>query len=70
MMDMIERIAARIMEAKDRALEAGKSEEEAVIAGQDKYRAYFVRTKLYLRYKPGVDDILDTEGYGNLIVSE
>lgn len=38
--------------------------------GQDKYRAYFVRTPLYLKWKPEVDAILDAEGYGECIVSE
>jgi hypothetical protein len=38
--------------------------------GQDKYRAYFVNTSLYLDWKGEVDTILSTEGYGQVIVSE
>ena len=37
-------------------------------AGKDKYRAYFVRTKLYVKYKSDVDAILDADGYSAVIV--
>lgn len=38
--------------------------------GQAKYRAYFVKTPLYLKWKPEVDTILETEGFGYCIVTE
>ena len=38
--------------------------------GQDKYRAYFVKTSLYLNWKDEVDTILETDGYGYCIVTE
>ena len=38
--------------------------------GQAKYRAYFVKTTLYLKWKEDVDTILETEGYENCIVTE
>lgn len=37
--------------------------------GQAKYRAYFVKTTLYLKWKEDVDTILETEGYDNCIVT-
>jgi len=37
--------------------------------GQDKYRAYFVNTPLYERYRAGVENILIADGYGNVIVT-
>ena len=51
-------IASRIME------EANKSVE----AGQKKYRAYFVKTRLYKRWKDNVDTILKTDDYDEIIV--
>lgn len=39
-------------------------------AGQDKYRAYFVRTKLYEKWRNDVGTILITDGYEDCIVSE
>lgn len=60
-MNMAPFIALVIMQAKD----AG-----GVQAGQDKYKAYFVNTRLYLRFKPDVDTILQTDGYGDCIVTE
>ena len=38
--------------------------------GQAKYRAYFVNTALYAKWQPDVDTILNTEGYGECIVTE
>lgn len=38
--------------------------------GQNKYRAYFVKTKIYARYKAEVDSILEIDGYGECIVTE
>jgi len=56
---MVAFIADRII------LEANKSLE----LGQEKYRAYFINTNLYLKYKQDVDTILQTDGYGDVIVS-
>lgn len=56
---MVNRIAERIMEARDISLESG----------QEKYRAYFINTKLYLLYKDEVDIILQTGGYDDCIVN-
>ena len=56
---MITFIAGRII------AEADKSSEE----GKEKYRAYFVKTPIYLRYKADVDAILVQDGYENVIVS-
>lgn len=36
--------------------------------GQEKYKAYFVNTPLYLNWKPEVDTILETDGYKEVIV--
>lgn len=44
--------------------------EISIEAGQDKYRAYFVNTPLYLKWKPEVDTILQTEGFSEVIVSK
>ncbi len=52
-------IANRIIQQADISLEAG----------QEKYRQYFTRTNLYLRYKAEVDVILTTDGYGECVVS-
>lgn len=57
---MITFIAKRIMEEADKSLQQG----------QDKYRAYFVNTKLYIKYQEDVNAILRTDGYENAIVSE
>ncbi len=46
--------------------EAAKSIE----AGKRKYRAYFVKTKIYARYKADVDGILTIDGYEDCIVTE
>lgn len=59
-MKMIPFISVMIMKAADKSLKEG----------QDYYRAYFVNTSLYVRYKDGVDTILQTDGYGDCIVSE
>lgn len=57
-MAVLEAQKSRIME------EANKSVE----AGQKKYRAYFVKTRLYKRWKDNVDTILKTDGYDEVIV--
>lgn len=56
---MITFIAGRIIAEADKSLEEGK----------EKYRAYFVKTPIYLRYKADVDAILIQDGYENVIVS-
>lgn len=59
-MDMTTFIARMIMEQADRGHEKG----------QDKYRAYFVRTKLYEKWRKDVETILTTDGYEDCIVAE
>jgi hypothetical protein len=56
---MITFIAGRIIEARKISLEAG----------QTKYKAYFVNTNLYSKYKADVDVILIQDGYGDCIVT-
>jgi hypothetical protein len=56
---MIPFIAGRIEEARAKSL----------LEGQAKYKAYFINTHLYLKYKSGVDTILETDGYGDCIVA-
>ena len=55
---MVTFIAQRIEEARDISLERGR----------DKYRAYFIKTKLYKKYKADVDAILEQDGYEDCIV--
>ena len=38
--------------------------------GQEKYRAYFIKTSLYTPYKADVDALLMAKGYADVIVSE
>lgn len=59
-MDMNTFIARMIMVQADENLKAGR----------DKYRAYFVRTKLYEKWRNDVETILITDGYEECIVSE
>lgn len=59
-MNMSTFIAERIMEQADRSVEAG----------QNKYRAYFVKTKLYEKWRNDVETILITDGYEECIVTE
>lgn len=35
--------------------------------GKAKYKAYFVKTAAYLKYKDEVDTILEVDGYGEVI---
>lgn len=44
--------------------------DNSIEKGQEKYKAYFVNTTLYLKWKQDVDTILETEGYSYCIVSE
>ena len=57
---MREFIAERIERARDLSLEKGIA----------KYKAYFVNTSLYQRYRADVDNILILDGYEDCIVSE
>lgn len=59
-MDMSTFIARMIMTQADKNLEAG----------QDKYRAYFVKVKIYEKWRSDVEAILITDGYEDCIVSE
>ena len=38
--------------------------------GQDKYRAYFITTTIYAKWKEAVDAKLTAEGYANCIVKK
>lgn len=56
---MVTFIAQRIEEAGDISLEKGR----------EKYRAYFIKTKLYKKYQNDVDAILIQDGYEDCIVT-
>ena len=47
-----------------------KQADISIAKGQAKYRAYFVNTKLYVKWQDNVNTILETEGYGECIVTE
>lgn len=47
-----------------------KSREKSLEEGQTNYRAYFINTKLYVRFQADVDTILETEGKADCIVTE
>lgn len=47
-----------------------KAADESTEAGQAKYRAYFIKTKLYASWKEDVDAILSADGYDEIIVEE
>lgn len=57
---MVTFIANRIEEAADISTERGIA----------KYKAYFVNTKIYKRYRPEVDAILEADGYEEVIVRD
>lgn len=52
-------IAARIMDKRKISLQAG----------QDHYRAYFIRTNLYEKWRAETEAILIQEGCGDCIVT-
>ena len=60
MNDMVTFMASRSIEEAEKSVEAG----------QKKYRAYFVKTRLYKRWKDNVDTILKTDGYDEVIVED
>lgn len=41
--------------------------DESIDNGKEKYKKYFVNTKLYMKWKDSVDDILNSNGYGDII---
>lgn len=43
---------------------------DGLTKGQAKYRAYFISTKLWAKYKTDVDAILTVDGYADCIVTE
>ena len=57
---MITFIAQRIEEARDFSLEKGIT----------KYKAYFVNTRLYKRYRANVNALLEQDGYEDCIVAD
>lgn len=52
-------IAKQIMKQADISIEKG----------QEKYKAYFVNTALYEKWKSDVDTILTTDGYADCIIA-
>lgn len=58
---MSEYIANKIAEAKRK---------DGVLAGQKRYRNYFIRTSMYQFYKADVDVILTADGHEDCIVTE
>lgn len=46
--------------------QADISEEKGIA----KYKAYFIKTRIYARYRDDVDTILRTDGYENIIVTD
>lgn len=54
-------IALRIMETYDAS---------GLDSAQAKYRAFFITTKLYVKYKADCDTILISDGYESCIVTE
>lgn len=47
-----------------------KAAKKSVEKGQDKYKAYFVKTQIYEDWRADVDSILTIEGYEECIVSD
>ena len=43
---------------------------EGLEAAQNRYRAWFINTVYYLRYKETVDNTLTIDNYGDCIVTE
>lgn len=54
-------MAKRIMKACD---------EKGIEAGQEKYKAFFIKTKFYADYRQDCDAILYADGYSDCIVIE
>ena len=47
-----------------------ESVKESLEAGQNKYRAYFINTILYAKYKEKVDKKLIADGFKEVIVTK
>lgn len=47
-----------------------EAEQKREGTGKDKYKAYFVKTKLYQNWRNDTDTILETDGYSNCIVRD
>ena len=47
-----------------------KAADKSITNGQNKYRAYFIKTTLYKEYQDDTNTILETDGYSNIIVTE
>lgn len=60
-MNMVTFIARMIKEQK---------ENKGLEAGQNKYRAYFVKVKIYEKYRKDVEEILIVDGCEDCIVTE
>lgn len=45
-----------------------KQAKKSITAGQEKYKAYFIKTKIYEDWRADVDSILTVEGYEDCIV--
>jgi hypothetical protein len=45
-------------------------DKQGLAAAQDRYRAWFIITAIYARYKANTDTILSTDDYGACIVAE
>lgn len=46
------------------------AKESSLGEGQAKYKAYFINTSLYAKYKADIDAILVQDGYGDCIVTQ
>ena len=47
-----------------------ESVKESIEAGQNKYRAYFINTKLYAKHQAKVDKKLIADGFKEVIVTK
>lgn len=47
-----------------------KAADKSLEQGQAKYRTYFIKTKIYAKYKDDTDAILIADGYEDCIVTE
>jgi hypothetical protein len=47
-----------------------ESAQESIEAGQNKYRAYFINTKLYVKHQAKVDTKLIADGFKEVIVTK
>ncbi len=58
---MVTYVAEKIKDTRDR---------QGLTAATALYRAFFIGTGIYARYKADVDTILTVDGYGDCIVTE